>query len=141
MKEFYAIFTGVAWFRVVCGLVIGTGLLCAGAAHPATAQPWELAMDIVHWPLDDNPGTFVFSTRASSAMLGGVMAGWGAAMFSLPLSDTTRRPMLVGVLSWFAVDSVASIAAGFTGNVGLNVVFLLLFLPPLLGPPRAASRA
>ena len=41
-------------------------------------------------------------------------------------------PMTAGVITWFLVDSTASLAAGLPGNVVLNVSFLAFFAVPLV---------
>jgi hypothetical protein len=67
------------------------------------------------------------------------MVGWGTLMHRIVRGpfrrgDTTlATPMLVSVLAWFAVDSTGSLAADLPGNVALNVAFLGLFVPPLVG--------
>ena len=43
-----------------------------------------------------------------------------------------RKLILIGIMSWFVIDSAGSFLAELPGNVVLNVSFLCLFLPPLL---------
>jgi len=48
---------------------------------------------------------------------------------------------VASIVSWFAVDSAMSIAAGAWPNVILNCGFLVLFLPPVLGASEPALHA
>ncbi|MEO0599979.1 MAG: hypothetical protein AAF211_00995 [Myxococcota bacterium] len=124
--------------RIVCILTIATGMVAALGSHPATAEPWRLLFDVLHWPLDGNPSRFDALTMQVDAVLGGVMVGWGVTLLALtfgPLQRDVRgvaRAMLSGLVTWFVVDSAGSLAAGLPANVVLNTVFLGLFLVPLL---------
>ncbi len=66
------------------------------------------------------------------------MVGWGTMMFLLVRNflnndfAIVRKVMLVGIVSWFGIDSTGSFFAELPGNVVLNICFLCLFLPPLL---------
>ena len=86
---------------------------------------------------------------ASFAMgvAGAVMVGWAATMLILLTNRSTSgmpstwRALTVGLLAWFVVDGIVSIAAGATGNLVLNLVFLALFTPPLIAtrPGRGST--
>ena len=126
------------WLRVACGITIVTGLICAIASHPATAGVWLWLFDLLKWPLDGNPAFFADDTRAVNAVLGGTMVGWGVLMYLLATPQRLHalpelpRLLLMGLMAWFVVDSIGSLAAGLLGNLVLNVGFLVLFVPPLL---------
>ncbi|MCB1315251.1 MAG: hypothetical protein KDK27_04810 [Leptospiraceae bacterium] len=128
----------IAWLQSACVITILVGLMAAAASHPLGEAPWLLLFDLLAWPLDGHPAAFPFTARAINAVLGGVMVGWACMMLLLvsgPLQKgdaSIRRMMLIGLIAWFVVDSAGSFAAGIPGNVVLNVIFLLLFLPPLL---------
>jgi len=121
-----------AWLRGGAVATICAGLLALGASWPPTAAPWTVAMDLVHWPLDGHPGEFDFAARASSAMLGGVMVGWGTMLLLIPYRPESRPALLGGLLAWFVADSLGSLASGFAGNLVVNVVFLLVLAPPMV---------
>ena len=77
---------------------------------------------------------------------GAVLVGWAAMMTILLTSRSTRslpdtwRALAVGLVAWFVVDGVVSIAAGAFGNLVLNLGFVALFAPPLLATrPGAGS--
>lgn len=119
-------------------VLIVTGLVSGLAAFPATAAPWALLFDLVRWPLDGAEGAFSDEARLLNGIHAGVLAGWGVMMYGLiagPVArgdEAMRRLCLTSVVVWFVLDSLGSIAAGWPGNVALNVVFLVLFAAPLM---------
>jgi hypothetical protein len=46
----------------------------------------------------------------------------------------------MAIVAWFVVDCTGSLLANLPGNVLLNIVFLGLFMPPLLVLQRATAR-
>lgn len=71
------------------------------------------------------------------AVLGGVMAGWGAALWLTvrgPLAQGQRVGWNIVAASlgvWFVPDTTYSLASGYWQNAVLNSVFLVLFGLPL----------
>lgn len=126
------------WLSFVSLLTIVIGLVAAFGAADATDAGWAKLFDILDWPIDDDPSGFDTRGHQLNAVLGGVMAGWGALMFSIVRTQFAAgdhrlaRPMITAVLLWFVVDSAGSVVAGLPGNVVLNVSFVALFVPPLL---------
>jgi len=77
---------------------------------------------------------------------GAVLVGWSAMMIVLLTSRSTSslpdtwRALAVGLVAWFVVDGIVSIAAGAFGNLVLNLGFVALFAPPLIATrPGAGS--
>ena len=77
---------------------------------------------------------------------GAVLVGWAATMIVLLTSRSTSslpdtwRALAVGLVVWFVVDGIVSIAAGAFGNLVLNLGFVALFAPPLIATrPGAGS--
>jgi hypothetical protein len=77
---------------------------------------------------------------------GAVLVGWAAMMLVLLSSRSTSslldtwRALVIGLLAWFVVDGIVSIAAGAFGNLVLNLGFVVLFAPPLIATrPGAGS--
>lgn len=77
---------------------------------------------------------------------GAVLVGWAAMMIVLLTSRGTSslpdtwRALAIGLVVWFVVDGIVSIAAGALGNLVLNLGFVALFAPPLLATrPGAGS--
>jgi hypothetical protein len=138
----------LALLKTAC---IGTfliGLVAAAAAHPALAAPWALLMDLVQWPVDGAQSVNASEARILSAIGGGLTCGWSVMLYGLaagPLARGDREArglFVVSVLTWFTVDSLASFAAGWPGNVVLNSVFAATLLVPfLLGRSPSAKPA
>ena len=126
------------WLQVMCAITVAFGLVSAAASFPATDKLWLFLLDLLKWPIDGNPSQFDLTSRALNAVLGGVMVGWGTLMFLLVRNFLNndfvlvRKLMLIGIMSWFVIDSTGSFFAKLPGNVLLNLSFLCLFLPPLL---------
>jgi len=124
-------------------ITIVTGIACAMASHPATDVVWRTLFDLLKWPFDGDPAAFTADTRAVNAVLGGTMVGWGVLMYLLATPQHSvaipalQRLMLYALYAWCVVDSMGSLAAGLPGNVVLNVLFLVMFVPPL----RALARS
>ncbi|MCL1598330.1 MAG: hypothetical protein M3094_04040 [Actinomycetia bacterium] len=116
-------------------LVIGFGVVIGLAALPATSTPAVLLTDLVFWPID-GAQSLTQEARLLSAIVGGVMVGWGVTLVLLTQKVYPREPDLVstvirgGVWAWFVVDSIGSIAVGSPVNVVLNIGFLLVFVLP-----------
>lgn len=77
------------------------------------------------------------TTRFLSALTGGFLFGWGVMIWCLRVwvydlaPEGVRRSVLVGLLAWFLLDSVGSIASGTPSNAFFNVLVLLLAVGPL----------
>ncbi len=96
---------------------------------------------------DENPAE-TFSPEAYHylnfvfGVLGGVMLGWMAAIFYILVTlfkygeRLGWRLITLSLLTWFVVDSSASLITGFWQNAVLNAVFLLLFAIPLFATYR-----
>lgn len=71
------------------------------------------------------------------AVIGGVMAGWGAALFYVARtlfpkgSRVAWNLVALSVGAWFVPDTSYSLLAGYWQNALLNTVFLALFALPL----------
>ena len=136
--------TALRWYQLACVITMVTGVICALASHPATEDVWLYLFDALKWPLDGNPAAFSADTRAVNAVLGGTMVGWGLLMYLLARHITTMvglpRILLMAIVAWFVVDCTGSLLANMPGNVLLNIIFLGLFMPPLLVLQRATAR-
>jgi hypothetical protein len=125
-------------------LVLGSGALVAMGAHPVTAFPARLLSDLLFWPLDGLQTGLAGETRLLAAIGGGVMIGWGVLLWQLTGEMFDRAPEAVGrmirtsVIAWFVVDSTGSFASGAWLNVVANLVFLGLFMVPLIARRKDA---
>jgi hypothetical protein len=132
--------------RLVGALTIAFGILCALGAHPALGGFTYQMIDLVLWPAERATGAVTGEARLLYAVTGGLAAGLGWVTWVLAGEGLSRAPELArktiagSALTWFAVDSTASVAAGAPLNVVGNLAFLALFLVPLWrGQRRALS--
>ena len=71
--------------------------------------------------------------------------GWGVLIWQLAVRvydyapDQVRKAVLIGLLSWFFLDSAGSIASGNASNAGFNFLLLLLAVRPLWWPAKVAD--
>lgn len=71
------------------------------------------------------------------AVLGGVMAGWGTALFYITRTLFAQGSRIgwnlvaLSVGAWFVPDTLYSLVSGYWQNAVLNTVFLALFALPL----------
>ena len=71
------------------------------------------------------------------AVIGGVMVGWGVAIFYVTKSLLARGERIawnlitLSVGAWFVPDTLYSLISGYWQNAVLNTVFLALFALPL----------
>jgi len=126
------------WVQLAAAVSVAVGLTAAAASVPALQGPWLMLFDLLTWPMDGEPEGFDRTGRALNAVLGGVLIGWSVLMWLLCAGSVRAgdRPvagyMVSALLIWFCIDGAGSRAAGVPGNVVLNCLFLLMFLPPLL---------
>lgn len=111
----------------------------------STLEPARLTLDLLRWPIDGATTYASPDTRFLSALTGGFLFGWGVMVWCLSVwvydvtPEGVRRSVLVGVSSWFVLDSAGSIASGNVSNAGFNVLVLLLAVGPLWRPARENS--
>ena len=122
--------------------VTAVGIACFGpvmffGTMDSTNEAARLSMDFLAWPIDgaeqiDNSGS-----KLLSALLGGFLFGWGMMIWFLSdevydaAPEKVRKAVLIGVLSWFFLDSAGSIAGGNASNAFFNVPILFFLVGPL----------
>lgn len=120
------------WLKVTAIVVGSFGPIFFLGTMDSTLEPARLTLDLLSWPID---GATIFhsnDTKFLSALTGGFLLGWGVMIYCLSLgvydlaSEFVRRSVLIGLLSWFALDSIGSIASGNPLNALINV-FVLVF--------------
>jgi hypothetical protein len=130
------------WLKGAACVTIGFGLLTAAAAAVPLQAPTVLLADILFWPPDGAQGGADPVARLMFAIGGGVLTAWGLLLWMLAdqvmgqMPDVARRMVLTTALTWFAVDSGASVLAGAPVNVIANLGFLVMYLLPLRGWQR-----
>jgi formate/nitrite transporter FocA (FNT family) len=133
------------WLKVTSISIFGYAFLFFLGTIKNFCKPIEFVLDLSSFPLDklqryDSP-TSIFL----SALLGGILFGWGMLIFLLSnkifdqAPEQVRKIVLTSILSWFVVDSLASVFSGNINNVITNVALLLLLVGPLWKPARINS--
>ncbi len=137
--------TRIGWLKAGAAITLAFGLLIAAAAVPALHAPTEILLDLIYFPIDQGQTMEPRSARLLSAISGGLMTGlgvifWVVATELCPSNPALgRRLILLGIGSWYIVDSSMSLAAGAPLNVLFNTGFLLIFYLPAWQLTRAAS--
>jgi hypothetical protein len=107
--------------RLVSALVVLPGLFISAYAVAGLdlAGPFGI--------LDPGVGfhTTDVGARLGFGITGGVMVGWGLTLDAMLAGHAHRTVLLRGAVSWFVLDSTASITSGMWPNVLLNAVFFL----------------
>lgn len=107
-----------------------------------TSEPARWTLDLLSWPVDGLQDYAAPTTRFLSALTGGFLLGWGVMIACLSVwvydkaPEFVRRSVLMGLLSWFVLDSAGSIASGNVSNAFFNVIVLLLAVGPLWRPAK-----
>lgn len=131
------------FYLKITAIVVGSfgPIFFLGTMEP-TMEPARWTLDFLSWPLD---GTTTYEhpdTRFLSALTGGFLLGWGVMIWCLSIwvydkaPDFVRRSVLIGILSWFFLDSAGSIASGNASNAFFNVIVLLIGVGPLWWPAK-----
>jgi hypothetical protein len=130
------------WLKVTAVVVGGFGPVFFLGTMPSTLEPARLTLDILSWPIDGMTTYASPDTRFLSALTGGFLTGWGVMIWCLSAwvydaaPEAVRRTVLIGIVSWFVVDSAGSIASGNASNALFNVLVLLLAAGPLWVPAK-----
>jgi hypothetical protein len=108
----------------------------------ATSEPARFTMDFLAWPIDGIQTYAEPTTRFLSALTGGFLLGWGVLIWLLSGSvydaapEGVRRAVILGLLSWFVLDSLGSILSGNASNAAFNVIVLLIAVGPMWWPAK-----
>jgi hypothetical protein len=122
-----AVSAGVAFFGVV--LVVAPGVARQGFSLLAFGDPERIA--------SFGPDAIAYISLAH-AVLGSVMFGWGVALLLVVRRLLARGLRLgwqivaVSVCAWFVPDTSYCLWSGFWPNAVLNLVFIFLFVLPLV---------
>jgi hypothetical protein len=131
-----------AWLKVAAVVVGSFGPVFFLGSMAPTSELARLTLDILSWPMDGATTWASPDTRFLSALTGGFLLGWGVTIWCLSgavydaAPEGVRRTVLVGLLSWFVLDSAGSIASGNASNAFFNVLVLLIAVGPMWGPVK-----
>jgi hypothetical protein len=132
-----------AWLKVTAIVVGSFGPIFFLGTMPSTIEPARLTLDLLSWPIDGATTYSSADTRFLSALTGGFLFGWGVMIWCLSIwvyekaPEAVRKTVLIGILSWFVLDSSGSIASGNASNALFNIVVLLLAVGPMWKPAKA----
>ncbi|MEM7036203.1 MAG: hypothetical protein AAF570_04415 [Bacteroidota bacterium] len=127
----------------ITGLLIASfGPICFLATMPEFAEPGRWTLDLLSWPLDGREAMDDSTARFLSALLGGFLLGYGVTVWMLSsvyekAPELIRKAVVIGLCSWFVLDSSGSIAGGHASNALWNIPILLAFVGPLWLPAKA----
>ncbi len=129
----------ILWLQAGAIITAGFGVLIAAAAIPALQLPTAFLLDFIYPPVDSAQSMNSSAARLLSAISGGLMTGLGVMLWVVATELCPREPalgrrlILLGIGSWYVVDSSMSLAAGAPLNVVFNTGFLLIFFVPAWG--------
>lgn len=133
------------WLKITAIVVGSFGPIFFLGTMGPTLEPARLTLDLLSWPID---GVTTYSspdTRFLSALTGGFLFGWGVMIWCMSIwvydhaPEGVRKSVLIGILSWFFLDSGGSIASGNTSNAIFNIIVLLIAVGPLWLPAHDRS--
>ncbi|GAB4122121.1 MAG: hypothetical protein Fur005_16860 [Roseiflexaceae bacterium] len=135
------------WLLVTAIVVGSFGPIFALGSMAATAELARFSLDLLSWPLDGNPTYQEMGIRFLSALTGGFLFGWGVMIWCLRewvydlAPEAVRRAVVAGLLAWFVLDSLGSIASGNPINAVFNIAVLLIGVGPLWRPEQRPHTA
>ena len=130
------------WLKITAIVVGIFGPVFFLGTMESTMEPARLTLDILSWPIDGHTTYQSPDTRFLSALTGGFLFGWGVMIWCLSAwvydkaPEAVRKTVLIGVLSWFFLDSSGSIASGNISNAFFNILVLFLAVGPLWRPVK-----
>lgn len=124
------------WIKVAAFVVFSFApfLFLASIGYTQGAR---FCFDVLSWPLD---GNFTFSSpdlKLVCAIFAGILLGWAVTLWFISewvydiAPEPTRKAILVGLISWFVLDSTGSIMSGHGSNAIFNIFFFALASGPL----------
>jgi len=131
------------WLKITAIVIGSFGPVFFLGTMTSTLEPARFTLDLLSWPIDGATTCASSDTRFLSALTGGFLMGWGVMVWCLSswvydkAPEAVRKTVVVGVLSWFVLDSSGSIASGNASNAFFNILVLLLAVGPLWRPASA----
>jgi hypothetical protein len=126
----------INWLLAVSAGVMVFGLLLV-LAPTLTRQGFSLLVYTSPTQIDSFGAEQVRYVSLTHAVIGGVMVGWGTALFYVTkalLAGGSRvawNIIALSVAAWYVPDTAYSVVSGFWQNALLNSAFLALFAIPL----------
>lgn len=126
----------INWLLAVSAGVVAFGLVLL-VAPSLSRQGFSMLVYASPERIDEFGQEAARYISLAHAVLGGVMVGWGAALFYVTRSlfargsTTAWNLIALSVVAWFVPDTSYSLLSGYWQNAVLNTVFLFLFAVPL----------
>ena len=139
--------TSITWLKAVGILLIAVGAVAAWTTTGPLAFMGVIFMDLAVLPLDGAQSFAATETRLLMAIVGGLTAGIGAAIWMIARHLYAQNPvvgrkiLLTFILIWFVVDSVGSVLSGAWFNAVLNTGLLVAMILPLVWVKEARIAA
>ncbi|MDN4166702.1 hypothetical protein QWY31_14420 [Cytophagales bacterium LB-30] len=130
------------WLKITAIVIGSFGPIFFFGTMVSTSEPARWTLDLLSLPLDGVQNYNEPTTRFLSALTGGFLFGWGVMVWCLSIwvhekaPEQVRKAVLVGILSWFFLDSTGSIASGNPSNALINILVLLIAVGPLWLPAK-----
>lgn len=130
------------WLKIAAAAIFCYAFLFFLGTIKGTNQFIQLVLDFSSWPLDGRQNYDAPTTVFLSALLGGILFGWGLLIWLLSTRiydkapEQTRKIVLISFLSWFLIDSLGSFLSGNVNNSIANIFLLLLLVGPLWKPAK-----
>lgn len=130
------------WLKITAIVVGSFGPVFFLGTMISTSEPARWTLDFLSFPIDGIQNYEAATTRFLSALTGGFLLGWGICIWFLQklvydkAPEGVRKSVLYGILSWFFLDSMGSIASGNETNALFNVIVLLIAVGPLWKSPK-----
>lgn len=124
------------WLLLACASVSLFGLLLV-MAPAATRMGFSLLVYGNTAAIDAFGAEAARYAAMTHAVIGGVMVGWGVALFLIARTLVSRGSragwwmITASLLAWFVPDTSYSLLSGYWQNAVLNSAFGLLFAIPL----------
>jgi len=109
----------------------------------SVSEPARWTLDVLSWPIDGMQNYEAATTRFLTALTGGFLLGFGVCIFCLQkwvydkAPNETRKAVVTGLLAWFILDSLGSIASGNAINAFFNIIVLFIAVGPLWKPAKS----
>ena len=134
----------INWLLAVAAGVVAFGLVLVLAPSLAR-QGFSLLVYASADRIDSFGEEQVRYISLSHAVIGGVMVGWGVALFYVTKALLARGEPIawnlvaLSVGAWFVPDTLYSLLSGYWQNALLNTAFLTLFALPLWATRKVQS--
>lgn len=137
--------TRLLWLKSVGALLVLIGAVFAWTTTGPLAGVNLLFVDLAVLPVDGAQSYAATETRLLAAIVGGLTAGIGAAIYLIAkhvyaIDPAIGRKIILNfVLIWFVVDGLGSVLSGAAFNVVLNSGLLALMILPLVWEKQPAA--